>query len=95
MKVMKRTFYALTALLLLAAFFGGAAAAAEQSITIDVPSTEVPWNEKTTVPVTIHGPVEIGAVTIDLPEIPGVIISVNETQNPLGATINNENDGAK
>ena len=92
---MKRTFYALTALLLLAAFFGGVAAAAEQSITIDVPSTEVPWNEKTTVPVTIHGPVEIGAVTIDLPEIPGVIISVNETQNPLGATINNENDGAK
>lgn len=87
MKVMKRTFYALTALLLLAAFFGGAAAAAEQSITIDVPSTEVPWNEKTTVPVTIHNPVDIEALTLKPTAAEGVTVSVNGTKTPIGGTI--------
>jgi len=87
MRIIKTTIYALAALLLLTAFIGIPVAATEQSITIDVPSTEVPWNEKTTVPVMIHNPIDIGGIQIAITQCPGVDISFNKTYNPLSATI--------
>lgn len=87
MRIIKTTIYALAALLLLTAFIGIPVAATEQSITIDVPSTEVPWNEKTTVPVMIHNPIDISGIQIAITQCSGVDVSFNTTHNPLSAQI--------